>query len=192
MELFDVVLFLHILAVLTAFGVASVLHTAEWTAPGSATTVELRASLRVVRRLEPVFPVLLLVLFGLGAWLIHLSKTTDEKFGYDDDWIRVSIIGVIVLFVVGGAVLAPRSKKHGKVVDAATDGPLTPELRGVVTDPVLWLATHFQTSLALSIVFLMTTKPDLTGCIIVILVGPAIGLLIGTLGLSRARRLAAS
>lgn len=70
MRLVGVVLFLHIAVVLIAFGISSVLHTSEWSIASATSVAEIRTLRRTPKRLEPLFPLLIVTLFGLGAWLL--------------------------------------------------------------------------------------------------------------------------
>jgi hypothetical protein len=183
MHLVDVVLFLHIATALLAFAIGGIIHAGEWSAHRATTVGELRGSLAVGHKLEPLFPVLLVLLFVFGAWLIHLN---DPEFHFKDDWISVSIGAVIVLLVVGGAVLAPRAKRQRESLAGNGADSISPELRASVNDPVLWRFGHFNTGLALAVVFLMTTKPHLLGSLVAVAVGAVAGLAIGSLGRQRA------
>lgn len=183
MHLVDVVLFLHIATALLAFAIGGIIHAGEWSARRATTVGELRGSLATGHRLEPLFPVLLALLFGLGAWLIHLDK---PEFRFKDDWITVSIGAVVVLLVVGGAVLAPRSKRRKESLAGPGTEAISPELRASVNDAVLWRFGHFNTGLALAVVFLMTTKPHLLGSLVAVAVGALAGIAIGSLGRQRA------
>ena len=107
MHLVNVVLFFHIAVVLIAIGVSSALHSAEWAARRATTTTEVQALRRVPRRIEPLFPILIVTLFGLGVWLLHLD---DPAYRHHDGWVLSSIVAFVVLLAVGGGVLAPRTK----------------------------------------------------------------------------------
>lgn len=180
MHLVDVVLFLHILALLLAFGIGTTLHAGEWQSRKATTVGELRAASRMGHRLAPLFPLLLVALLGLGAWLVHLN---DPEFSYEDGWISTAIVAVIVLLGIGGGLLAPRAKRMDDALDAAAPGdPLTEQLRAEVADPVVWVGGHVNTFLALAVVFNMATKPDTVGAVVVLVVGVALGGLIGLLG----------
>jgi len=104
MHLVNVVLFLHIAVVLIAIGVSSPLHSAEWATRHSRTTVEAQALRRVPRHIEPLFPILIVTLFGLGAWLLYLDHSA---YRYRDGWVLTSILALVVLLAVGGGCWHP-------------------------------------------------------------------------------------
>ena len=77
MHLADVVLFFHIAAAITIFVLAGILHSGQYVTRSARTVQDVRPWVTLTRRLEPVFPFMGLLLFGLGAWLLHLS---DDEF----------------------------------------------------------------------------------------------------------------
>ena len=64
-------LFLHITVAIAAFMIAGVLHVAFNVLPRVRTVAEMRPWTAVIHRLEPLLPILALVLLGLGAWLMR-------------------------------------------------------------------------------------------------------------------------
>jgi hypothetical protein len=176
MHLINVVLFVHILVAIAAFSVAAILHTAQWVARGATSTATLKAWKPVIHRLEPLFPILALVLFGLGAWLLGLS---DGEFRWGDGWVITSIVGLAAMEVVGGALIAPRTKKLIAAITDAADGPVDEPLNAAVMNPVFWATTHFATGVALGIVFLMATKPSGAAAVAIVVIAAALGTALG-------------
>lgn len=179
MHLVDVVLFAHIAVAIAAFAVAAILHTVLWVARGATSTGTLKAWAPVIHRLDPLFPILALVLFGLGAWLLHLS---GGEFRWGDGWVISSVVGLAIMEIVGGVLLAPRSKELVAEIKGAADGPVDDTLRAAATDRALWLASHFSTGTALGIVFLMATKPGGAASATVLVVAALIGVAVGAAG----------
>jgi hypothetical protein len=176
MHLVDVVLFLHIAVAIAAFAIAGILHTAQYATRSARTVAELRGWIPVTHRLEPLFPVLALVLFGLGAWLLHLS---GGEFRWSDGWVVTAVVTLAVMELLGGAVLAPRGKRLHAVADHAPDGPISPELRAALPDRAHWVVSHLITAIALGVVFLMAAKPNGWQSAVIVagvgLVGAALG-----------------
>jgi hypothetical protein len=183
MHLFDVVLFAHIFIAICAFAVAAILHTAQFVARGANSTTTLKAWDPVVHRLEPLFPILALVLFGLGGWLIGLS---DGEFNWSNGWVITSVVGLALMEAVGGAVLAPRGKKMSTAIEAAPDGPIDATLRSIVVDPIAFAAAYFETATALGILFLMATKPSAVASALTVAACAAVGVALG-LAVARGR-----
>jgi hypothetical protein len=181
METYDIALFLHILVLLIAIGLGSVLHTAEWQ-QRKATTVQ---ELRVISRpfaWGKLFPVLIILLFGLGAWLIHLS---EDRFDFGDGWIWTAVAALVVLFISGGAVLGRHAARYGKLLAETPDGPIPDEVRRTAFDPTTWAVSHMNTALALGVVLNMVTKPETAGSIVVLVVAIVLGSTIGLMGAKR-------
>jgi hypothetical protein len=179
MHLVDVVLFAHITVAIAAFCVAGILHTAQWVLRGATSTSTLKAWGPVVHRLEPLFPILALALFGLGAWLVHLSA---GEFRWGDGWVISSVVGLAIMEIVGGVFIAPRSKKLVKAIEEAPDGAVSDALRAGYQNAMFWATTHFATGVAIGIVFLMATKPSGAASVVVLVIAAAAGLALGVAG----------
>ncbi|MGB8651832.1 MAG: hypothetical protein WCD35_14350 [Mycobacteriales bacterium] len=182
MHLVDVVLFLHIVAALAAFSVSTVIHVGEWSSRRATTVAELRAWAVLTKRLSPLFPVLIAILLGLGAWLLHLS---GGEFRWSDGWVVAAVVALGVLFVSGVAVLDPTARTYAAALVAAPDGPVTPELRAASRNALPWTLGHLNTGLALAVVLNMTTKPAGTTAALVLVLGAGLGGLIGHSGARR-------
>ena len=182
MHLYDVALFLHILTLLAAIGLGTTLHHAEWSTRKATTVGQLRTITGVYRR-GNLFPVLIILLFGGGAWLLHLSKKRTETFHFSDPWVWTAIAALVILMVSGGAVLGRHASAYAKLLDATADGPITPEVRAATFMPVIWATSHMNTCLAIAVVFNMVTKPsDTFSAIAVLVIGIVVGTLIGLAG----------
>ena len=179
MHLANVVLFLHIAVVLIAIGVSSALHSAEWSARRCTTTAEVQALRQTPRRIELLFPILILALFALGAWLLHLDH---PAYRYRDGWVLSSIVALVVLLAVGGGILAPRAKRLDTLLAGAPAGELPQPIHVALRSPVTWIASHASTGLALAVVFNMSTKPGAVTSVAALLVGVIAGASIGVLG----------
>jgi len=182
MHLYDVVLFVHILTLLAAVGLATTLHHAEWSAREAATVGELRSLTGVYRR-GKLFSILVLLLLLEGAWLLHLSTKQSETFHASDPWVWTAIVALVILGGTGGAVLDPHTARYAKLLAATPEGPITPELRAATFTTRIWAIGHLDTFLAIAVAFNMVTKPSSAAAAIAVLVtGCLIGVLIGVAG----------
>lgn len=182
MHLYDVVLFLHILTILAAIGLGTTLHHAEWSTRAATTVGELRTTTGVFRR-GNLFPILIILLFGEGAWLLHLSKKHGETFHFGDAWVWTAIVALAILMISGGAILGRHATKYAKLIAATPDGPITPEVRAATFTTTTWATSHMNTFLAIAVVFNMVTKPSGDAAAIAVLViGMVVGILIGLAG----------
>lgn len=157
--LFGVVLFLHISVAIVAFAMAGVMHTSLQVVGRGRTVQELRPWAAVMHRIEPLFPIMALVLLGLGAWLVHLGRHTEDAFSFSTGWILTAMITLVVVEAAGGAVLAPHGKKLTALIHEAADGPVTPEIVAAARRPLFWDLAHLTTFGFLGVVFLMAAKP---------------------------------
>ena len=182
MRLYDVVLFLHILTLLVAFGLGITLHHAEWSTRTARTVGELRTITGVYRR-GTFFPVLIVLLFVGGAELVHLSKKNGEEFHFGDAWVWTALVSLVILMVSGGAVLGRHATRYAKLLAATPDGAITPEVRAATFEPLTWATSHMNTALAIAVVFNMVTKPsDDLSAIGALAVGIVVGSLVGIVG----------
>lgn len=174
-DLFGVILFLHISVVIVAFAMAGVMHTALQTTARAGTVQELRSWGKAMHRIEPLFPVMALLLLGFGIWLVHLGEHTGDAFRFSDGWVVTAIVALVVVEAMGGAILAPRGKKLTELIEHAPDGEVSDEIRASTTDPMVWYAAHITTFAFLGVVFLMAAKP--TGAWAWLF--PAVGAIVG-------------
>lgn len=179
-HLFGVILFLHISVAILGFAMAGVMHAALQATARAGTVQELRSWGHVMHRIEPLFPIVALLLLGLGFWLIHLG---NAEFNYSDGWIVTSIVALVGVEAIGGGVLAPRGKKLTGLIDASPDGPVSDELRACTNDPTVWHATHITTFAFLGVVFLMAAKPSAGWSWLFPVIGAVVGVALSKLQL---------
>jgi hypothetical protein len=182
MHLANVVLFAHIAVAIVAFVVAGLLLTGLAQLRAARNMSALRAWAGIVHRAEPLFPILVVVLIALGAWLIALSH---GEFAWSQGWIITSLVGLVLMEAFGGAVLAPAGKRMHALIESAPDGPVSDELRSAITNPAAWIGTYANTGIATGIVFLMATKPNAVVSVVVVVVAAALACAIGVLTLGR-------
>jgi hypothetical protein len=185
--LFGVVLFLHITIAIVAFAMAGVMHTALNVVARGRSIQELRPWAAVMHRIEPLFPVMALLLLGLGVWLVHLGAHTDDAFSFSDGWVLTAIVTLVLVEAAGGIVLAPHGKKLTTMIAHAPDGPVSEELHAAAVRPLFWDLVHITTFGFLGVVFLMAAKPSGAWAPVF----PVVGAVVGA-ALSRAQLAAAS
>jgi hypothetical protein len=152
----DAVLFLHIAVAVFTFGIAGLMLTGLTQMRNAEEISVLRSWARVNHRVEPWFPILVLVLIALGAWLIGLSH---KEFSWSDGWVDTAIVGLVLMEAYGGIVLAPAGKKLHAMVEDEPNGRVSDELRAAVMNPMVWAGAYGNTGVALGILFTMPTKP---------------------------------
>ena len=90
-------------------------------------------------------------------------------------WIIVALGALVLLIVLSVAVTGPRMAAIGRAL-TAEKGPVSPTLRHLANQQLLWISIQTRVGIALGIVFLMTVKPDLGGSLLTIGVAIALGL----------------
>jgi hypothetical protein len=172
----DVVLFLHIAVAVFTFGIAGLLLTGLSQMRRAESVAVLRSWERLTHRIEPWFPILVLVLIALGGWLIALS---DDEFSWGDGWVLTSVITLVVMEGYGGIVLAPNGKRLHALLETVPDGPVPAEVEAAVRNPLVWAGAWGETGLATGILFLMPTKPSGAWSVLIVLVLGLVSVAIG-------------
>ncbi|HEY1296440.1 MAG TPA: hypothetical protein VGJ60_25460 [Chloroflexota bacterium] len=165
MNLYSAALFLHVVA---AFGIvtAMCLELALVVRMRQASTAEQVCDwmnlLRVIRVLSPVSFLILLVagFYMASAW-------------EGAAWVVVAFLALVFIAVFGA--ITGRSLP-GTARDLANHhGPLSVELRERLRNPLPLASIQIRITMVLGIVFLMTTKPDVTVSIGTIVLAAALG-----------------
>src|SRR3954453_11126006 len=182
--LFGVVLFLHIAIAIAAFAMAGVMHTAINVVARGRSVQELRSWGAVMHRIEPLFPVMALLLLGLGIWLVHLGAHTDDAFSFSDGWVITAIVTLVVVEAAGGMILAPHGKKLTGLIEHASDGALPDDIFATATRTLFWDVIHITTFAFLGVVFLMAAKPSGGWAPVFPIVGAIVGLILSRAQLS--------
>ena len=131
----DVVLFLHIAAAVFAFVVAGLLLTALAQMRRAQSVAVLRSWQDLAHRIEPWFPIVILVLIGLGAWLIALSH---NEFSWSDGWVVTSVATLVIMLAYGGAILAPNGKRLHAMIEDTPEGSVPDQVHAAVMNPLVW------------------------------------------------------
>ena len=92
-------------------------------------------------------------------------------------WILVALISLVLIVPITAALIAPRRSTLVKqLAHEAPGGAISSALSQRIHDPVLLATLQTVAALLLGIVFLMTTKPELAGSLIVMAVALVLGL----------------
>ena len=127
MELYDVVLFIHISAVVIAFGVTfayPVIGAFVTKNDPSALPVLHRAQARVSRTVIP---------FGMLVALLAGAYLATDLDVWSEVWGSIPLLILIVLGALGGMFFTPQETKAAELAerDLAADGALSPEYQAV-------------------------------------------------------------
>lgn len=174
--LFNFVLYLHITVAILAFGLGGALLMVSHLLYRAQTVAQVRLLVKPLK-LGPIFGVFDVLLLGLGAWLVALSKAPD-KFDYGDPFVWSGITVIVYLLAIGPTVLERYAKRSNEAAEAAPDGPVSAELRAVLFNKRDVYIYHSAIGVFLAVVFNMANKPAAWGAILAVVVGVIFGLVI--------------
>jgi len=186
MELYDVLLFLHIGVILCAFALAGSIHTSEWLVAGASRVEDMRTLARPQKWGVLFAPVVALMLL-IGGWLVTLSEDRKDEYSFSDGWIWTAAAVLVFAFVAGFALEGPHAERLGKALAEAPDGPATPELKRLAGATVPLVVGHAVPFMILGVVSNMVNKPGTAVSLLVIAVGAVVGALFGLMASRRAR-----
>lgn len=171
--LYNFVLFLHLFVVLCAFVLIGLLTAVRGLMRGTQTVAELRRFAKL-GKLNGLFGPIVLLLFGLGAWLVALSKAPN-RFHFSDPFVYTAIATLVLLMAIGLGVEMPHQKRFEAALAAAPEGPVDSALRALALSNTVALASGVSNFLVLGVVFNMVNKPSALGSIGALLIAAAIG-----------------
>jgi hypothetical protein len=182
MSIYGIVLFIHVIGAIGYFlGIGTWLFIllGLWRAQR---VEEVRALIHLNNLSAP---------FGAGSagvLLIAGLYLTITAWSLLTGWILVALVSLMVMVPTTAALIAPRRSAIVKqLAREVPGGQFSLALSQRIHDPVLLVTLQTVAALLLGIVFLMTTKPELVGSLIVMAVALALGLLSSVL-VSRMRR----
>ncbi len=142
---------------------------------------QVRALAALIHGTEPLSVASSLLTIASGLFMLL------TVWGWRTSWALVALASIVLTLpplLLG--VIEPRMKTILQLAREAPDGPVPARLRTLIDDPLLGTALHTLAAVVVGIVFLMTTKPPLTGAIAAIVIAVGLGLVSG-LPLVRAR-----
>ena len=179
MDTYHVVLYIHLLSLLLAFGAASVLCVCLFQLRGARELTDAIPWGRVAGKTGRLFPIAILVLFGTGAYM------TSDVWSWSTGWIVVAIVALVVLGLQGALIAERSGKKLEHALRENGPGPLGEEARRMTRYWGLWMIEFSAIGLVLGIIWNMTTKPGTGTSIVAAVIGYGAGAGLGFL-LSRA------
>jgi hypothetical protein len=182
MSIYNIVLFVHVIGAIGYFLGMGILLFILLGLRRAQRVEHVRALIHLNGLSAPVSAAgaVLLLLTGLYMALTAWSLLTS--------WILVALISLLLMVPTSAALIAPRRSAIVKqLAREAPGGELSRALERHIDDPVLATVCTTVAALLLGLVFLMTTKPNLVGSLIVMVVALLLGLATGVL-VSRMRR----
>ena len=170
MNIYNIMLFLHVSGAIGYFiGIGAWLFVLAGLRRAQRVE-QVRALTNLVGMTGPLFAISVLLILAAGLYMALTAWSLQTG------WVAVALISLVIMAPFGTAIIEPRRRAIGRLAREAPDGPIPESLEGRTHDPVLGTALQTLAALLLGIVFLMTTKPSLTGSIIVMAVALALGL----------------
>ena len=170
MTVYTVVLYLHWLGAFALFIGSGI----EWVSSSlfrtAASTEQVRAWLRVFKVSPPLSGAGLGVLLVSGGYLAHLSGAMKQG------WIPATLLAIGIALLLGFALILPRMRNI-RISLPSLNEPVTADLRGGLSDPVLLTAIRVRVLLAAGIVYLMTAKMPFMSSLVTLAIAMITGLL---------------
>ena len=156
---YNVVLFLHIAAVVLAFG-AVFAYPFFW---GVARRGDER-HLAYFHRVQGRIGQFLITPAGTVILLAGIYLAVDGPYDFGDPWIGITLLILIVLLGGGGAYFAPRENKLAELAErdvsrSGTDGPMKMSDEYERLFAQVKTVSYVAAGLVLVAIFLMVTKP---------------------------------
>jgi len=169
MSTYHSVLYLHLLSLLLGTGAATVMAMCAFRLRGARTLEEAIPWGMLAGKTEKVFPIVVLGLFGTGAYL------TTDLWTWSTSWIYISIAGLAVIALQGPLVAGRRAELLKHALQENGPGLLGNPARKLARDPGILLATLANPALVLGIVWNMTQKPGTAGAVAAVLIAYGVG-----------------
>lgn len=181
MNLYPMVLFLHVVGAICVFAGVGVLVFGTQALRWAKDVEQVRALARPLvagRKIgfEQISAIDVVTLGGIlvvAATGLYMGLAV---WGWQSAWVKVAIVSFALMAPVGPAVINPRLHAIAMAADQLLDGPVTEPLRALVSDPVLGAALQALAFWLLGLVFLMTNKPPLGESVLAMSVALVIGL----------------
>jgi len=182
MSIYNIVLFVHVIGAIGYFLGMGILLFILLGLRRAQRVEQVRALIQLNDLSGPVSGISVLLLLAAGLYLAITAWSLLTS------WILVALISLILMVPTSAALIAPRRSAIVKqLAREAPGGELSEALERHIDDPVLATVCTTVAALLLGLVFLMTTKPNLVGSLIVMVVALLLGLAAGVL-VSRMRR----
>ena len=169
MDTYHVVLYLHFLSLFLGFGAAGVIGVCLFRLRAAQTLADAVPFGTLADQTERVFPVAIIGLFATGAYM------TSDIWTWSTPWIKVSIVGLILVALQGPLLAGRRAHQLKKALQENGPGPLGERAKQMTRDPVLWIVTFANPGIVLAIAWNMTEKPGTAGAIAAIVIAYAVG-----------------
>lgn len=161
MAVYSIVLYLHIVGALGLFVALGLEFVTVSRLRSAATAEQAREWLGVLRPLRVLGPLALAAILLPGLYMVA------TRAGWQP-WNALALLAMVVIAALGAASNATRMPAIGRSIGPLR-GPLPPEARARLRDPMVWSSVQIRIGIALGIVLLMTAKPDAIAAFIILI-----------------------
>jgi len=169
MDTYRVVLYLHFISLLVGFGAATVITVCLFKLRDARTAADAAPWGKLAGQTERMFPVVVLGLFGSGAYM------TSKVWTWGTGWIDVAIAVLVLLMVQGAGVAGRRAHLLKHALQENGPGPLGATAQRLTCDPALWVVSFANPGMVLGVMWAMTEKPGTGIAVVAVVVGYAVG-----------------
>ncbi len=165
---YSISLFFHIVGAIGMFVALGLEWTGLWQIRSATTSEQVRVWMRISRTTRRLGIASMLTVLISGLYMMATVWGGVP-------WIYVSLGALVLAVVLMLTLTGPRMAAIGRTI-MAEHRPGSPIVHDVANHPLLWVSIQTRVAIALGIVFLKTTKPDLGGSLLVIALAIVIGL----------------
>jgi hypothetical protein len=171
MNAYHIALYVHLLAIVAASVAAALTHLSLTRATRAGTVGETLAWFGFGGAVAKVFPVSVLTLVISGGYMVSTLGSAGWKTG----WVQAALAGAVLLFGLGGMIGARQGRAAMALGRLQSEhGPGHPVAN--TPDPVVAVLSWVNPGIALAVMFVMTTKPNLMVSGGILLLGIVLGL----------------
>jgi hypothetical protein len=183
MDGYHVALVIHLLTLVAASSVSAIVHLAESRGSRATTIADALPWHRISGSAARFFPIIIVLLFASGSYMV----TAGGGWSWSTGWIDAGIVACVLLLGVG-AFIGTRARRGAFAMKQQASQPGGASA-APSHDPLISTLSWSNTGLAMSVVVLMTVKPELIDALGTLVAGMAIGI---AYSLTRARGAAVS
>lgn len=170
MNLYLIALYIHItgaLAMFAGLGIEGIVFKSLKNSSSPQQTVPWLGAMRILRI---VFGYSAVSLFLTGLYLVILS------WGWNS-WVLTGLVLLVALSGYGSTKGKKIAMSIASMINSSSQS-IPSEVKKVIADPVLMTTYKLKITLALGIIFMMTTKPGWVGSIVTVAAAASIGFLL--------------
>jgi hypothetical protein len=189
MNWYPIALFAHIVGALTLFISLALQWLSALRVRRAQTLTQAREWSGLARSVNRLAPITGVLIVGAGVYMLVVAWSMTTA------WLDIAIAAMLLMMILSmgisgrgmSAIQRATIQAPAQASAAGATDAIPAALQARIDAPALWLALQMSVAVALSIVFMMTTKPGLLGALVAVIVALALGALVGWMTL-RPRR----